>query len=55
MINWRKSTRSCAGDCVEVGATTGTVHVRDSKNPDMPHLHLTREQFGSLLDRVRAL
>ncbi|WP_127508664.1 DUF397 domain-containing protein [Actinoplanes solisilvae] len=32
--NWRKSTRSDQGNCVEVAfAAGGTVGVRDSKNP----------------------
>lgn len=38
---WRKSTRSGGsngGACIEAAATTRTVAVRDSKNPDGPRL-----------------
>ncbi|URM90058.1 DUF397 domain-containing protein [Streptomyces sp. MRC013] len=38
---WRKSSYSSNGpevDCVEVAATEGTVHVRDSKDADGPRL-----------------
>ncbi|MEV0154240.1 DUF397 domain-containing protein [Micromonospora sp. NPDC050686] len=38
---WRKSTRSGdnGGDCVEVATNlAGVVAVRDSKDPDGPHL-----------------
>jgi len=39
-LNWTKSSYSSndGPDCVEVAATTGTVHVRDSKNADGPQL-----------------
>ncbi|MFE7301220.1 MULTISPECIES: DUF397 domain-containing protein [unclassified Streptomyces] len=41
------------GDCIEVAtnlaATRGMVPVRDSKNPDGPHLHLTPQAFAGLV------
>jgi hypothetical protein len=39
-LAWFKSSYSSGGDgdCVEVAVTPGTIHVRDSKNPDGPHL-----------------
>lgn len=39
-LEWRKSSHSGSegGQCVEVAACPGTVHVRDSKNPDGPAL-----------------
>ncbi|WP_079062606.1 DUF397 domain-containing protein [Peterkaempfera griseoplana] len=40
---WRKSSHSGTGggDCVEVAPCPGTVHVRDSKDPDGPCLTFT--------------
>jgi hypothetical protein len=39
-VLWRKSSysNSDGGDCVEVAACPGTVHVRDSKDPAGPTL-----------------
>ncbi|MGA5559996.1 DUF397 domain-containing protein [Streptomyces platensis] len=39
---WTKSTYSGSNnnDCVEVAPTPSTIHIRDSKNPDGPQLHL---------------
>jgi hypothetical protein len=40
-VAWRKSSFSDgtnAGNCVEVAFAPATVAVRDSKNPDGPHL-----------------
>ncbi|MCK8434046.1 DUF397 domain-containing protein [Streptomyces sp. D2-8] len=40
-LHWRKSTYSGDGsNCVEIATTPTTVHIRDSKNPDGPHLTL---------------
>ncbi|MFE0374146.1 DUF397 domain-containing protein [Streptomyces inhibens] len=43
-VAWQKSSYSDsneADDCVEVASTPGTIHIRDSKNPLGPQLHLT--------------
>ncbi|MEU9555547.1 DUF397 domain-containing protein [Streptomyces fumanus] len=39
-LHWFKSSYSSneGPDCVEVAITTPTVHIRDSKNPALPHL-----------------
>jgi len=50
---WRKSSHSGGnGDCVEVAVMDEAVAVRDSKNPDGPHLAFTRAAFTTF---VRAL
>ncbi|MEV4251998.1 DUF397 domain-containing protein [Spirillospora sp. NPDC049652] len=53
---WRKSSHSGAegGQCVEVAALAPEVGLRDSKDPDGPHLHVTRPGFAELLDRLKA-
>lgn len=40
-LGWAKSSHSSGSEgdsCVEVAATPGTVHIRDSKNPEGPCL-----------------
>ncbi|MER5222000.1 DUF397 domain-containing protein [Streptomyces flaveus] len=40
-LDWRKSSYSSSGepdDCVEIAPTSSTIHVRDSKNTQGPHL-----------------
>ncbi|WP_328339496.1 DUF397 domain-containing protein [Streptomyces violaceus] len=40
-LTWQKSTYSAeAANCLEIATTSTTVHLRDSKNPDGPHLTL---------------
>ncbi|MFG2489771.1 DUF397 domain-containing protein [Streptomyces caniferus] len=41
-LAWIKSSYSGSdnNDCVEVAATRDTIHIRDSKNPHGPQLHL---------------
>ena len=50
--SWRKSTAS--GDtpnCVEVAELSdGSMLVRDSKDPDGPHLHFTGNEWDAFLD-----
>ncbi|MDQ0760499.1 DUF397 domain-containing protein [Streptomyces canus] len=39
-LDWFKSSYSSGGDgdCVEIALTPTTIHIRDSKNPQGPHL-----------------
>ncbi|MGW2084231.1 DUF397 domain-containing protein [Streptomyces sp. NPDC001880] len=41
--DWRKSSYSSGegGECVEVATCPTTVHIRDSKNTQGPHLDIT--------------
>ncbi|MFJ9612543.1 DUF397 domain-containing protein [Streptomyces noursei] len=42
-VAWTKSSYSSGNerdDCVEVAATPATIHIRDSKDADGPHLHV---------------
>ncbi|GAA2117716.1 DUF397 domain-containing protein [Streptomyces synnematoformans] len=50
-VAWRKSTHSDSegGNCVEVAPVPGAVHVRDSKDPDGPHLCFTSEAWTAFL------
>ncbi len=50
-VDWRKSTHSNNFDeaCVEVAPLPGAVHVRDSKDPDGPHLCFTPEAWTTFL------
>ncbi len=50
---WFKSSYCSSGDgnsCVEVAHTPGTIHVRDSKYPDVsPRLALTPEAWADFV------
>ncbi|ORT57355.1 DUF397 domain-containing protein [Streptomyces sp. CB03238] len=51
-LTWRKSSYSGAegGECVEVAASPGTVHVRDSKRRlDGPVLTVGREAWAGFI------
>ncbi|MFG2529380.1 DUF397 domain-containing protein [Streptomyces sp. NPDC048516] len=42
-VAWRKSSYSGdsnSNECIEVATTPDTIHIRDSKNPQGPRLHL---------------
>ncbi|MFG2139583.1 DUF397 domain-containing protein [Streptomyces sp. NPDC048650] len=54
-LRWFKSSYSGnGGQCIEWApehaAATGVVKVRDSKNPNGPHLTLTHEGFAGLVE-----
>jgi hypothetical protein len=53
-LKWFKSSYSDneGGDCVEVAASNG-IHVRDSKNPTGPELHLTAPTWTAFISAVR--
>lgn len=55
-VNWRKSRYSSGeGNCVEVaGNPTGTVAVRDSKNPGSGHLMLSRGAWEMFTAKIKA-
>jgi hypothetical protein len=50
-VAWRKSSFSGAstGNCVEVAVTVEAVAVRDSKNPDGPHLEFPHPHWTTFL------
>jgi hypothetical protein len=57
-VMWRKSSHSgsSSGDlnCVEVASLpTGFIGIRDSKNPQGPHLAVPVKVFGELVRRIK--
>jgi hypothetical protein len=56
IMNWRKSSYSGSNgaECVEVGMTTGTVVVRDTKDPDGPRLAFAPGAWEKFAVRVKA-
>lgn len=55
---WRKSSYSASngGQCVEVAHhLPAVVAVRDSKDPDGPHLAVTPAAWAAFVDRVKRL
>jgi hypothetical protein len=53
-ITWRKATYSNAGnECVEVARTPAGYAIRDSKNPQAPHLTLGAAAWTSLLAAIK--
>ncbi|WP_328873103.1 DUF397 domain-containing protein [Streptomyces sp. NBC_00287] len=48
---WRKSSYSDGegGDCLELALTPSTVHLRDSKTPDAPHVTVAPATWAAFL------
>ncbi|WP_329109930.1 DUF397 domain-containing protein [Micromonospora sp. NBC_01699] len=54
-VLWRKSSRSGAGDCVEVAHDlSGVVGVRDSKDPSGPVLTFTPAAWAGFVSATAA-
>lgn len=53
-LSWRKSSYSGSngGQCIEV-ATSGLVHVRDSKNPDGERLGFSAQAWSEFAARIK--
>ncbi|MGI5455520.1 DUF397 domain-containing protein [Streptomyces sp. CA-249302] len=54
-LHWFKSSYSDSGDindCVEVAATPATIHIRDSKTPETPHLKVTPTTWTAFVTAV---
>ncbi|MGI5258093.1 DUF397 domain-containing protein [Streptomyces angustmyceticus] len=49
VLTWFKSSHSSeqGGNCVEVAAHPATIHVRDSKDPQGPHLDFSPGAWAS--------
>lgn len=53
LAEWRKSTYSGGGNCVEVAGGPAAVAVRDSKDPSVPPLAFRREEWAAFTGRVK--
>ncbi|MFD7615989.1 DUF397 domain-containing protein [Streptomyces sp. NPDC059802] len=53
--DWRKSSHSSGegGECVEVAACPTTVHIRDSKNTQGPHLDVAPGAWSAFVTYAR--
>lgn len=54
-LDWFKSSYSSGpevDDCVEIATTPSTIHIRDSKTPDAPHLTLAPTTWNSFVTHV---
>ncbi|MER7406490.1 DUF397 domain-containing protein [Streptomyces sp. NPDC000070] len=52
-VTWQKSTYSPDGsNCVEIAVAPATILVRDSKNPNGPHLTLQPTSWADFLARA---
>ena len=56
-LAWHKSSHSSgsSGDCVEVAECPETVHVRDSKDKEGPHLAFSPSEWTHFLNITRSL
>lgn len=46
---WQRSSHSNQGNCIEVAGDGETTAVRDSKEPDGPHLTFSSRAFAKFL------
>jgi hypothetical protein len=55
-LAWFKSSYSGSGggDCIEVSATSGIVHVRDSKDVQGPVLKFSAEEWSAFVSFARS-
>lgn len=53
-LNWRKSTQSQGGGCLEVAVAGGVVFLRDSKRPDGPIVPISARAWRAFLAQLRA-
>ncbi len=55
MPRWRKSSYSGenGGACIELADLATVVGVRDSKDPEGPHLTVTRENLATLTQIIK--
>jgi hypothetical protein len=51
--HWRRSSRCASSSCVEVAAVNDEVLLRDSKNPEVPPLSFTREEWTAFVGGVK--
>ncbi|MEU5880428.1 DUF397 domain-containing protein [Spirillospora sp. NPDC047279] len=52
--HWRKSSHSDhAGECVELADLGMSVTIRDSKDPEGPHLTCDRATFSAFVEKLR--
>ncbi|WP_019631982.1 DUF397 domain-containing protein [Actinomadura atramentaria] len=52
---WRKGSRSSQhNECVELAAVTSGMALRDSKDPEGPHLHIAPDTWASLAARIKS-
>ena len=44
-LRWIKSSFCESGNCVEIASTGAQILIRDSKQPQGPHLEFTRQEW----------
>ncbi|MCA2214539.1 DUF397 domain-containing protein [Jidongwangia harbinensis] len=52
-VHWRRSSRCASSSCVEVADVNGEVLLRDSKNPEVPPLSFTPEEWTAFVGGVK--
>jgi len=53
IVQWRKSSFSDGGGCVEIARLSSSLLVRDSKDPDGPRLAFSLPGWAELMTRIR--
>lgn len=54
-LDWFKSSYSGGSgtECVEAAFTSGATRVRDSKNPELPHLAVSPSTWSRFIEALR--
>ncbi|MEU8815606.1 DUF397 domain-containing protein [Actinoplanes sp. NPDC048796] len=53
-LEWRRSSRCTASNCVEVARVDGQYLIRDSKNPQLPPHSFTEDEWLAFAAGVKA-
>ncbi|GAA5071704.1 hypothetical protein HNP84_007829 [Thermocatellispora tengchongensis] len=52
-LDWQTPPNCAGGNCIQVARSGDGVLMRDSKNPDMPHIRFSPESWAAFVRNVK--